>query len=94
MPILPKPKPADINNVVNANNQFTLDFYSRLKNKENGNIFFSPFSISTALAMTYEGAKEETAKEMRSVFYFPEDNNLRRTEYAAIIDEINKEDKK
>lgn len=91
---IPKPKPEDISNVVGANNQFALDFYSQLKDKESGNIFFSPYSISSALAMTYEGAKGETAQEMRSVFYFPEDDDLRRTEYAAIFDEINKKDKK
>ena len=93
---LPEPelKLTDINNVVDANNQFALDYYSKLKGKDSGNIFFSPFSISSALAMTYEGAKGQTAEEMRSVFYFPEDNNLIRTEYVAIFDEINKKDKK
>lgn len=90
----PKPKLADINNVVDANNQFALDYYFKLKDKDSGNIFFSPYSISSALAMTYEGARGQTAEEMRSVFYFPEDNNLRRAGYAAIIDEINKKDKK
>ncbi len=89
-----KLKPADINNVVDANNQFALDYYSKLKEKYSGNIFFSPFSISIALAMIYEGAKGQTAEEIRSVFYFPEDNNLRRAGFAAIIDEINKKDKK
>lgn len=93
---LPEPelKLTDINNVVDANNQFALDYYSKLKDKDDGNIFFSPFSISSAFAMTYEGAKGQTAEEMRLVFYFPEDNNLIRTEYVAIFDEINKKDKK
>lgn len=90
----PKPKLSDIKNVVDANNQFAVDYYSKLKSKNNDNIFFSPFSISSAFAMTYEGAKGQTAEEMRSVFYFPEDSNLRRTEYATIFDEINKGDKK
>jgi len=44
--------------------------------------------------MTYEGAKGQTAEEIRSVFYFPESSNLRRTEYTTIFDEINKGDKK
>jgi serpin B len=90
----PKSKLSDINNVVDANNQFALDYYSKLKSKDNGNIFFSPFSISSAFVMTYEGAKGQTAKEMRSVFYFPEDSNLRRTEYASIFNEINRGIKK
>lgn len=91
---LPAFKTGDASNVVGANNQFAFDFYSRLKNKEGENIFFSPYSISSALVMTYEGARGKTAQEMRSVFYFPEDDNLRRKEYATIIDEMNKKDKK
>jgi len=90
----PKPKLSDINNVVDANNQFALDYYSKLREKEKSNIFFSPFSISSALAMTYEGAKEKTAEEIRAVFYFPADDNLRRTEYAAIFNKLNRENKK
>jgi serpin B len=84
----------DINNIVDANNRFALDYYSKLENKDSNNIFFSPFSISSALAMTYEGAKGQTAEEIRSVFYFPEDSNLRRMEYLVIFDEINKKDRK
>ena len=75
-------------------NQFAFNYYSKLKEKESGNIFFSPFSISSAFAMTYEGAKGQTAEEIQSVFYIPEDNNLRQTKYKNFFDEINKEDKK
>ena len=81
------------NPVVDANNQFALDLYSEYKSEE-GNIFFSPYSISTALAMTYEGARGQTAEEMQSVFYFPEDDTVRRSGYANLYNEINKEDKK
>jgi len=81
-------------NVVEANNQFAFEYYSHLKNRETGNIFFSPFSISSALVMTYEGAREQTAKEMQSVLHFPADDNLRRTEYLKIFNELNKKDKK
>ncbi|MFC1625674.1 serpin family protein [Patescibacteria group bacterium] len=83
-----------INSIVDANNQFAFDYYFKLKEKEGGNIFFSPFSISSALAMTYEGARNKTAEEMISVFHFPKNDNLRRTEYANVYNEINKEDKK
>lgn len=81
------------NPVVDANNKFALDLYSEYKSEE-GNIFFSPYSISTALAMTYEGARGQTAEEMQSVFYFPEDDTVRRSGYANLYNEINKEDKK
>jgi serpin B len=85
--------PAGINSVINANNQFALDLYSQLKNSE-GNIFFSPYSISTALAMTYEGARGKTADEIQSVFHFPTDGNLRKSSFAAIHNQLNKTDAK
>ncbi|HJH26202.1 MAG TPA: hypothetical protein C5S37_05360, partial [Methanophagales archaeon] len=87
--------PEKVNAVVNANNQFAFELYSKYKDEyRDDNIFFSPYSISTALAMTYEGAKGKTAEEMRSVFYFPEDDTVRRSGYANLYNEINKEDKK
>jgi serpin B len=77
--------------LINANNQFALEFYSHLKNQESEkNVFFSPYSISTALAMTYEGAKGETAEEMQSVFHFSENDKVRRSSVAAIYNELNK----
>ena len=81
-----------IQDVVNANNQFAFDLYSELDKDEDGNMFYSPYSISAALAMTYEGAKGQTANEMKSVFYFPEEDIL-RPNFAAIYNDINKENK-
>lgn len=75
--------------VTNANNKFAFDLYSQLDKSENGNLFYSPYSISAALAMTYEGAKGKTADEMKSVFNFPESNIL-RPNFAAIYNDINK----
>lgn len=84
--------PEGINAVVTANNQFACELYSKYKS-EKGNIFFSPYSISTALAMTHEGARGKTAEEMQAVFHFPEDSSIRRPAFAEIINEINKQDK-
>jgi len=81
-----------IQQVVNANNQFAFDLYSELDKSEDSNIFYSPYSISAALAMTYEGAKGQTADEMKSVFHFPESNIL-RPNFAAIYNKINKKNK-
>ncbi|RLE37994.1 serpin family protein [Candidatus Woesearchaeota archaeon] len=84
-----------VNTVVNANNQFAFDLYSQFKEEsKDENIFFSPYSISVALTMTYEGARGKTAEEMQSVLHIPENANLRRANFAKIINEINKEDKK
>jgi serpin B len=50
-------------------NAFALDLYAQLRT-EKGNVFFSPYSISTALAMTYAGARGDTATEMAKVLHF------------------------
>ncbi|MBS7611901.1 serpin family protein [Candidatus Bathyarchaeota archaeon] len=78
-----------IQNVVNANNQFAFDLYSELSKTERGNIFFSPYSIFSAIAMTYEGARGQTADEIKSVFHFPEISIL-RSNFAAIYNSINR----
>jgi serine protease inhibitor len=77
-----------IQEVVSANNRFAFELYSELNKAESGNVFYSPYSISAALAMTYEGAKGQTADEMQSVFHFPEDSIL-RPNFAAIYNGIN-----
>jgi serpin B len=54
--------------IIESNNQFTFDFYKKIKS--NGNFIFSPASITSAMAMTYVGAKENTLKEISNTFYF------------------------
>lgn len=54
--------------VVAANNQFAFDVYAQL-GRQPGNLFFSPYSLSTALAMTLAGAKGETAAEMAKTLH-------------------------
>jgi serpin B len=60
---------SDIQTLVKGNNAFALNLYEQLKNEE-GNLFLSPYSISTALAMTFAGARENTEKQMADVLYF------------------------
>jgi len=56
--------------IVKANNEFALELYAKLRGRE-GNLFFSPYSISTALAMTYAGARGQTESQMADVLHFP-----------------------
>lgn len=74
---------------VDANNRFAIDLYTRLADQGDGNIFFSPFSISSALAITYEGARGNTADEIRSVFHFPDNTTMMRNGFARTIAGIN-----
>jgi len=56
--------------VVEANNRFALDIYQKLCSSQ-GNLFCSPYSISTALALAHAGAKGQTEMQMARVLHFP-----------------------
>jgi len=62
---------ADTRKVADSVNKLAIDLYGRLS-KQDGNLFFSPASISSALAMTYAGAAGGTEKEMITVLHFAE----------------------
>lgn len=51
-----------------ANNAFAIDMYKALS-AQDGNLIFSPFSLSAALAMVHEGARGETASQMETVLH-------------------------
>jgi len=55
--------PEEIEKVVSGNSQFALDLYQVLRQSP-GNLFFSPYSISLAMSMTYAGAAEDTEQQM------------------------------
>ncbi len=58
--------------LVQANNHFAVDLFRQVSPKTADNSFFSPYSISTALAMTWKGARGETASQMARAFHFAE----------------------
>jgi serine protease inhibitor len=61
----------DIKAVVGGNTDFAIALYSKLtKDSNTSNLFFSPYSISTVLAMTYGGARGETQKQMATALHF------------------------
>jgi RNA polymerase sigma factor (sigma-70 family) len=65
----PKATPKDVAATVAGNTRFALDLYGRLRTQE-GNLFLSPYSLSTALAMAYAGARGETAEQMAKTLHF------------------------
>lgn len=64
-----------LNTLVKGNSAFAVKLYQELCAK-GGNLFFSPFSISSALGMTYAGARENTAVEMKNAMFFELDQTL------------------
>lgn len=78
--------------IAKGNNQFAFDLYHQLQAKK-GNLFFSPNSISTALAMTYGGAKADTAKQMAAVLHFDLPQNQLQQAFSALRQQLNANDK-
>ncbi len=79
--------------VVRNNNQFAVELYAQLRVND-GNLFFSPYSISTALAMTYGGASGETAEQMAKTLPFTLPNDSQHAAFASLIKEINGDGKR
>jgi len=78
---------ADIGPVVKGNTAFAVALHRRLAAEE-GNLFHSPFSISTALAMTAAGARGETAKQMAEVLHLPPSEKT-HVQLGALLTDLN-----
>jgi serpin B len=72
---------------VAGNSEFAADLYARLA-EQKGNLFLSPASISTALAMTYAGARGETASEMAQTLHFTLDQHRLHPAIAGLLNDL------
>ncbi len=87
----PSPEPP-ATTVVEANNAFAVDLYRRLaaeKKREGENLFLSPYSVSTALAMTSTGARGETARQMERVLRFEQIRERVHADLRDLQQELN-----
>jgi serpin B len=82
------PERVAMKDLVQGNNQFAIDLYGKAWARP-GNLFFSPYSISTALAMTYAGAKGETAIQMAKTLRFPGEGEAIHEAFAQLEARIN-----
>jgi len=78
----------DLQTVVEGNSYFGFDLYQEFKSEEE-NLFFSPYSISTALAMTYAGARGQTEKEMAEVLHFSLAQEPLHSSFSKLQSELN-----
>lgn len=81
------------NATTNGNNAFAFELFKKLYSND-ANVFFSPYSIRSALAMTYAGAEKETKKQMSKVLHFDLNNTTTAQEFLDFdkkIKELNKD---
>lgn len=71
------------------NTSFALDLYSSLSEQE-GNLFFSPYSISAAFAMAYAGAQGETAEEIKQTLHFSQSKERLHSTFEDLNSRLNK----
>jgi serpin B len=69
--------------VVEGNTEFAIELYGKVREAE-GNVFLSPYSISTALAMTSAGARGNTAQQMAKTLRFSSSNEELHAAFAEL----------
>ncbi len=79
---------SDLAALVEGNNAFALDLYQTLGEDE-GNLFYSPYSISLALSMAYAGARGETEEQMADILHFSLDQSRLHPSFKELAAEMN-----
>jgi serpin B len=74
----------EIATLVQSNSEFATNLYQKVADKE-GNLFLSPYSISNALAMTYAGARGNTANEMKTTLRFSLEGDRLHPTFGKLI---------
>ena len=78
---------ADFDLAARATNQLGADLHHQLAHG-NANLCLSPYSIQSALAMTFAGADGETKTEMARVLHFPADGDAIHASFTALQDSL------
>lgn len=66
---------------------FACDLYQELGRTSSDNLFFSPYSLSTALTMAYAGARDETAAQMARVLHLPQEEGIHAS-FSALANHL------
>lgn len=76
--------------IARSNNDFAIDLYKVLGQKERGNLFFSPYSAFSALLMTYAGAEGKTREQMRRVLRLLISDKALQAEFSQLLQSLRK----
>ncbi len=78
-----------------ANNAFGFGLFQRVVNaNQEKNVFLSPYSISSALAMTYAGARGNTAQEMAASLRYGDASDAIHASFQTLTEYLQKSEKK
>lgn len=83
----PEVNESELATLVDGNSAFAFNLYQQLRD-EDGNLFYSPYSISLALAMTYAGARSETERQMADALHFTLPQNQLHPAFNALALEL------
>jgi len=77
----------DVMRVVQGNTDFAIELYQKIR-QESGNVFFSPYSISTALAMAFAGARGETERQMAQALHFSLSQEQLHPAFSSLLSKL------
>ena len=83
----PEVAPDNISSLINGNSVFAFNLY-KLFSEQEGNLFYSPYSISAALVMTYAGARGDTEKQMADTLQFYLSQNQLHPAFNSLDQEL------
>jgi serine protease inhibitor len=81
------PTSKDTSKLVRDNTSFAVDLYKRISSTE-GNLILSPYSISTAMSMTYAGARGNTEKQIAKALHFSQNQNDLHSSFVSLQSEL------
>jgi serpin B len=73
--------------IVDGNNKFAFKLFHELQGSTEENMFYSPFSISTAMALVYAGAQDETALQVSQTMNFQPDIHF-HSDYKQLLGKL------
>ncbi|MCJ7571450.1 MAG: serpin family protein [Candidatus Thermoplasmatota archaeon] len=78
-----------VQSLVDSLNDFSFAFYDEIIKDEESNVFYSPYSIFTALSMAYEGARENTVVQMKDILNILQNDSVTESSFGRLYNLLN-----